>query len=98
MNLFNYLIGCMYSFGCQPNSQQNASQTQQPSQADSMVSSQSLSKFDSPIYEGPINFKALFWVDRGPILWSFQAFIAVICFFEAILMQYLTYKVSNWIT
>jgi len=56
---------------------------------------QSLSKFDSHPYDGPINFKALFWVDRGPAIWALQATIAVICFMEAILMQYLTYKVTT---
>lgn len=55
---------------------------------------QSLSKFDSHPYDGPINFRALFWVDRGPVIWGMQTTIAVICFIEAILMQYLTYKVS----
>lgn len=50
------------------------------------------SKFDAP-YDGPINFQALFWVDRGPLVWMLQTCIAVICFLEAILMQYLTYKV-----
>lgn len=50
------------------------------------------SKFDAP-YDGPINFKALFWVDRGQITWCLQTIIAVICFMEALLMQYLTYKV-----
>lgn len=52
------------------------------------------SKFDSHPYEGPINFRALFWVDRGPVVWTMQTTIAVICFIEALLMQYLTYKVS----
>lgn len=51
------------------------------------------SKFDAP-YDGPINFQALIWVDRGPIIWLLQTSIAVICFLEAIMMQYLTYKVS----
>lgn len=54
----------------------------------------SLSKFDSHPYDGPINFRALFWVDRGPVIWSMQTSIAVICSIEALLMQYLTYKVS----
>lgn len=56
---------------------------------------QASSKFDSHPYDGPINFKALFWVDRGPNIWLMQTTIAVICLFEALLMQYLTYKVSN---
>lgn len=53
----------------------------------------SLSKFDAHPYDGPINFRALLWVDRGPITWTIQTSIAVILFIEAILMQYLTYKV-----
>lgn len=53
------------------------------------------SKFDSHPYDGPINFRALFWVDRGPNIWLLQTTIAVICLFEALLMQYLTYKVSS---
>lgn len=59
-----------------------------------MASYQPVSKFDSHPYDGPINFDALFWVDRGPGIWALQTTIAVICFIEAILMQYLTYKVS----
>lgn len=55
---------------------------------------QSLSKFDSHPYDGPINFRALFWVDRDPTVWALQTTIAVVCLCEAILMQYLTYKVS----
>lgn len=55
---------------------------------------QPLGKFDSHPYDGPINFRALFWVDRGPTVWALQTTIAVICFIEAILMQYLTYKVA----
>lgn len=51
------------------------------------------SKFDAP-YDGPVNYQALFWVDRGPIIWLLQTSIAVICFLEAIMMHYLTYKVS----
>lgn len=98
-----YIYFIKYSFGCQQPSQQQqpnssasgATSTSQSQQSDPMVSSQSLSKFDSPIYDGPINFRALFWVDRGPILWSLQAFIAVICAIETILMQYLTYKVRK---
>lgn len=54
---------------------------------------QPLSKFDQHPYDGPINFRALFWVDRGPGVWALQTTIAVICFVEALLMQYLTYKV-----
>lgn len=52
------------------------------------------SKFDAP-YDGPINFQALIWVDRGPVIWLLQTSIAVICFLEAIMMQYLTYKVRS---
>jgi hypothetical protein len=64
--------------------QQQQQQQQQP-----------LSKFDSHPYDGPINFRALFWVDRGPTIWALQTAIAVICLSEAVLMQYLTYKVSG---
>lgn len=78
------------SYGCQPRAQSNASSV---AAADSS-GQQSLSKFDSHPYDGPINFRALFWVDRGPVIWSMQTTIAVICFVEALLMQYLTYKVS----
>lgn len=76
-----------------PNEQVNAPQQQQQFASFSSSTSNAFSKFDAP-YDGPINFRALFWVDRGPIIWCLQTSIAVICFTEALLMQYLTYKVS----
>lgn len=85
----------MVSYGCLSKAQAN--QTSSQLLVDSAGGSQqSLSKFDSHPYDGPINFRALFWVDRGPVIWTMQTTIAVICFVEAILMQYLTYKVNKF--
>lgn len=40
------------------------------------------------------NRKAIFWVERNYFLWLIQTLIAILCFSEAVLLQYLTYKVS----
>lgn len=83
-------------YGCQPAAAAaNFSAEQQATVASQPQQQPSLSKFDSHPYDGPINFRALFWVDRGPVLWSLQTSVAVICLLEALLMQYLTYKVSG---
>lgn len=91
----NFSYGCQSSGG-RPNVTSSTADlliaTGSPNQQQQAAAS--MSKFDSHPYDGPINFRALLWVDRGPIIWSMQTFIAVICFIEAILMQYLTYKVS----
>lgn len=42
---------------------------------------------------GIINRKAILWVERNYFLWLIQTFIAILCFSEAVLLQYLTYKV-----
>lgn len=94
ISLNSLLTQLTHSYGCQLKAQGNNLTS---TSVDSLVNSQqaSLSKFDSHPYDGPINFRALFWVDRGPVIWTMQTTIAVICFVEAILMQYLTYKVNK---
>lgn len=81
----------MLSYGCATKAQNLTVPTTISNFVDSQGPS---SKFESHPYDGPINFRALFWVDRGQIVWTMQTTIAVICFIEALLMQYLTYKVS----
>ncbi|KAI1290455.1 Potassium channel subfamily T member 1 [Halotydeus destructor] len=41
---------------------------------------------------GPINWKAILWVDRDPILWTVQTLVALVCLLEALLLAYLGYK------
>lgn len=84
-----------YSYGCQPSLARANNVSDLIGAGAGATNQQSLSKFDSHPYDGPINFRALFWVDRGPGIWALQTLIAVICFVEALLMQYLTYKVTK---
>lgn len=81
-------------FPAAPAQLQVQAQQQEQQQLQQQQQQQPSSKFDSHPYDGPINFRALFWVDRGPNIWALQTTIAVICLSEALLMQYLTYKVS----
>ncbi|RWS10127.1 Potassium channel subfamily T member 1-like protein [Dinothrombium tinctorium] len=46
-----------------------------------------------PVNKGPINWKAIIWVQRGPTLWLFQTIIAIVCLMEALLLAFLGNKV-----
>jgi hypothetical protein len=71
---------CSCSYGCQPGNKS------------AYIRSNNLTEEefqDHPI----INWEAILWVNRGPLLWIVQFILAIISLTQALLLAYLGYKV-----